>query len=66
MKAKKCTLKVNDSWGQTYPLIQCKSISEAKRKGWEYAGGFYFRVVIDRQVVYSGFCKRTKKCRNVK
>jgi hypothetical protein len=66
MKAKECTLKVCDSWGQLYPLIQCKSISEAKRKGWKYVGGFYFRVVIDRQVVYGGFCKRTKRCRNVK
>ena len=61
MKAKECILKVYDTWGQIYPLIKCKSISEAKRKGRVYVGGYYFRVVIDGMVVYDGFCKKLKK-----
>ena len=56
-KGKKCKLVVNNKWGYTYTPILCDSVAEAKRQGWDYAGGFYFRVVCDGKTIYSGYCK---------
>ena len=49
MKAKECTLMVDNFKGYTYKPIQCKSISEAKRKGWEFSRGFYFMVLVGKK-----------------
>lgn len=58
MKAQKCTLMVDNFKGYTYKPIQCKSIAEAKRKGWEFSRGFYFMVLVGKEVVYRGYCKK--------
>lgn len=58
MKAKECTLIINNSWGYTYTPIQCKSITEAKQKGWEFFGGFCFKVIVGKKVVYKGYCEK--------
>ena len=58
MKAKECTLIVNNTWGYSYTPIKCKSIAEAKRKGWEFFGGFCFKVFVGKKVVYRGYCEK--------
>lgn len=60
MKAKKCTLMVDNFRGYTFKPIKCKSIAEAKRKGWDFSRGrgFYFMVLVGQEVVYRGYCKK--------
>jgi hypothetical protein len=55
MKAKQCTLVVNDKWGYCFTEVKCKSINEAVRIGKEYMG-FAYRVFVGTKVVRSGYC----------
>ena len=57
MEKIECTLFENNKWGYVYTPVKCKSIAEAKRKGYDYIGGFAFRLVVNEKVVYRGYCK---------
>lgn len=51
---------VDNFRGYTFKPIKCKSIAEAKRKGWNFSRGrgFYFMVLVGQKVVYRGYCKK--------
>lgn len=57
MKAIKCTLYINTRNGYEMKPIKCNSISEAVRIAHE-SWGFYYRVLVDEEVVRKGFCER--------
>ena len=55
MKAKKCSLYINLKNGYILNKIECNSIAEAVRYARESCG-FYYRVVVDGEIVRRGFC----------